>query len=385
MKDQSEVKLKIAFVSPNAWTMYNFRKEVLQSILQGGYEVIIIAEEDKYASLLISMGCTFVPIMINNRSLSPADDIRLFFNLKNIYKKYRPDFLFHYVIKPGIYGTLAARLLKIPSVAIITGLGHAFNKNSFLSALVKGMYRFTLRHAHQVWCLNKDDAAFFVSNSIVPLKKITILPGEGVNTSYFNTGKSVALKTEIFTFMMSARLLKSKGIIEYADATLMLRQKNLPFQSFLLGAIEDHPDAISKKDIAAWQNKSGIQYLGFTDDVRPYLSKADCFVYPSYYNEGVPRSLMEACSMELPVITTNNTGCRELIQNGLNGYLCEKQDAFSLAIKMEAMMTLGDDQRKMMGQKGREMVEERYAINNVILFYKNILNKFFDTTGRFIG
>ena len=377
MKEQSKVKIKIAFVSPNAWTMFNFRKEVLQSILQCGYEVIIIAEEDKYASLLISMGCRFVPVSVNNRSLNPTDDIMLFLRLKKIYKEYRPDFIFHYVVKPSIYGTLAAAMLRIPSIAIITGLGHAFNKKFFISFLIKLLYHFALRYAYEVWCLNKEDAGFFAGNKIVPFNKIRILPGEGVNTKHFKKDSGIIPQNKIFTFLMSARLLNSKGINEYAEATLLLQQKGLICKCLLLGAIEDHPDAVSHELINRWQRKQGLQYRGFTDDVRQYLVKADCFVYPSYYNEGIPRSLMEACCMELPVITTDNTGCRNLIIDRLNGFVCEKHDSVSLAGKMEIMMQLNINDRIMMGKKGREIVETNYSIDKVIIYYDRLLKTFF--------
>ena len=382
MKEQSKVKMKIAFVSPTAWTMYNFRKEVLQSMLQSGFEVIIIAEEDKYAPLLVSMGCLFVPVLINNRSLRPTDDIRLFLSLKKVYKKYRPDFIFHYVIKPNIYGTLAAGILHIPSVAIVTGLGHAFNKNNLLSAFIKGLYYFSLRYAHEIWCLNEEDAGFFSDSKIVPYQKMKILPGEGVNIQQFKKDATVSKKNNIFTFLMSSRLLKSKGIIEYADATLILQKKGFVFRCFLLGAVEDHPDAVSQEQILTWRQEHGLQYQSFTDDVRAFLCEADCFVYPSYYNEGVPRSLMEACSMELPVITTDNTGCRNLIRDGFNGFICEKKDSYSLASKMESMMALSTNERETMGKKGREIVATSYAINKVVNFYSMFLKLFFNTLNK---
>jgi len=377
MKEHSKVKIKIAFVSPNAWTMFNFRREVLQNILQCGYEVIIIAEQDRYASLLISMGCRFVPVSVNNRSLNPTDDIRLFLRLKNVYKEYRPDFIFHYVVKPSIYGTLAAAILRIPSIAIITGLGHAFNKNNFISFLIKRLYHFALHYAYEVWCLNKEDAGFFEGNKIVPLNKIKILPGEGVNTKHFKKDSGTGSKNEVFTFLMSARLLNSKGINEYAEATLLLQQKGLICKCLLLGSIEEHPDAVSHELINRWQRKQGLQYQGFTDNVKQYLGKADCFVYPSYYNEGIPRSLMEACCMELPVITTDNTGCRNLIIDGVNGFVCKKHDPVSLANKMERMMQLNINDRTMMGKRGREIVETNYSMDNVMVYYNKLLETFF--------
>lgn len=359
----------IAFVSYNTWTMYNFRLEVLKNFLEKGYGVLIIAEKDEYAGLLISLGCRFVPVDIKNRSLNPFNDLNLFFRLKNIYKTHRPDFIFHYVAKPNIYGTLAAGLLHIPSIAVITGLGHAFNKNNLLRVLMIEMYRFALYYASEVWCLNKDDAEFFIHHAMVSIQKLKVLSGEGINTAYFKPDLYIRKKSEPFTFLLSARLLKSKGILEYADAALILKRKSYYFNCYLLGAVENHPDAIDVDQINKWQQERGICYLGFTNDVRTYLSQADCFVYPSYYNEGVPRSLLEACSMELPVITTDNTGCKELVETGASGLLCKKKDRFELAAKMEEMLLMEEHRRIAMGKRGREIVLTTYAVEFILNSY----------------
>ena len=380
MKDTLPVNKTIAFVSHNGWTMYNFRMQVLEHLLVTGYRVLIFAEEDRYMHLLISLGCRFIPVTIDNRSWNPLHDIRLFVQLKKLYRKWRPDFIFHYVAKPNIYGTLAAGALHIPSVAVITGLGHAFNKRNLLRITIEQMYRFALRYAYEVWCLNREDAELLVKRNIVSVQKLKVLPGEGVNINHFKkTGYKKDGKAP-FTFLMSARLLKSKGILDYADATLILQKKNYVFTSFLLGAQENHPDAVTPGQIDKWQHERGIRYLGFTDDVRRYLEEADCFVYPSFYNEGVPRSLLEACSMELPVITTNNTGCRDLVQDGVNGFICNKQERFQLAEKMEAMLLLQPLQRKQMGMEGRRMVAARYSTEQVIAFYEQLLQTYFAVT-----
>lgn len=377
MKEQTATKKRIAFVSPNAWTMYNFRKELLQSILQAGFEVVIIAERDKFVTPLELMGCLFVPITINNRSLRITDDILLYLRLLKIYKNYRPHFIFHYVVKPNIYGTLAARSLKIPSVAIVTGLGHAFNKNNLLKTIIKILFHFSLRHAYEVWCLNTEDATYLINHKMADARKVKILPGEGVNTNLFKKTALAANEKEPFHFLMSARLLKSKGVIEYAEATMLLRQKYGHVRCLLLGAIEDHPDAISQELILQWQNGNGLQYIGFTNNIKANLEQADCFIYPSYYNEGVPRSLLEACSMKLPIITTDNTGCRNLIIDGINGLLCNKQDPADLASKMEAMLQIPIGRRNIMGAEGRRIVEENFSVDKVIPFYTDLLENFF--------
>ena len=368
MPEAAQGKL-IAFVSYNTWTMYNFRLEVLKNFLDKGFRVLVIAEEDKWAPLLMQMGCGFVAVNIRNRSLNPLHDLQLFFNLKQIYQKHRPDFIFHYVAKPNIYGTAAAGRLGIPSIAVITGLGHAFNKHNLLQGVIKRMYRYALRSAFEVWCLNKEDAEYFVHHKLVPVQKLKVLSGEGVNTQHFDPAAYPKKGPELFTFLLSARLLKSKGILEYADAALILKRKNYSLHCYLLGAVEEHPDAIGTEQINKWEEERGIRYLGFTQDVRPFLSEADCFVYPSYYNEGVPRSLLEACSMELPIITTDNTGCKELVEAGTSGLLCKKRDRFELAARMEEMLLMEEERRQAMGKRGREIIQSKYAIEFVIRSY----------------
>lgn len=375
MPESAQGKL-IAFVSYNTWTMYNFRLEVLKNFLDRGFQVLIIAEEDEWAVRLSNLGCRFVAVQIRNRSLNPLHDLQLFFHLKQIYSRHRPDFIFHYVAKPNIYGTAAAGMLRIPSIAVITGLGHAFNKHNLLRGLIKGMYRYALRSAAEVWCLNKDDAEYFVGHKLVPVQKLKVLSGEGVNTSHFDPAAYPKKTPGLFTFLLSARLLKSKGILEYADAALILKRKNYSIHCYLLGAVEAHPDAIGADQINKWQVERGIRYLGFTEDVRPYLSQTDCFVYPSYYNEGVPRSLLEACSMELPVITTDNTGCKELVEAGRSGLICKKKDRFELAARMEEMLLMEERRRKAMGKRGREIVQAAYAVEWIVKSYNLAVDQF---------
>ncbi len=375
MTDSSSGVRLIAFVSYNAWTMYNFRLEVLQNFLSKGFEVLVIAEQDEYVSQLTGMGCRFIHVDIRNRSLNPFHDLKLFFDLKKIYRQHRPHFIFHYVAKPNIYGSVAAGWLKIPSIAVITGLGYAFNTN-FLRVIIKALYRFALRYPSEVWCLNKEDAELLVHEGVVTIQKIKVLSGEGVNTRFFAPGIYSHQAEDAFTFLLSARLLKSKGILEYADAALILKKKNYHFHCYLLGAVEEHPDAIGAEQIKKWEEERGVTYLGFTKDVRAYLANADCFVYPSYYNEGVPRSLLEACSMELPVITTDNTGCRELVKVGVSGLLCRKKDRFELAARMEEMLLMDAEKRIAMGRQSRRIVLAAYSVDQILDQYNAAVKQF---------
>ena len=365
--------LKIAFVSNNAWSIYNFRIDIVKTLIADGHEIIIITPHNSYVDNIIAIGCTHIAIDFDNKTINPVSDLKLLLNLKKLYKQLQPDLIFHYVAKPNIYGTYAAHQVGIPSVAIVTGLGFAFSKKNLLYKIIKQLYRFSLRGAREVLFLNNEDAMLFVREHIVPLQKINVLPGEGVNTQFFHP-PAVRTPNKTFRFLMSCRLLKSKGVEIFVEASRLLKVKEYQFESVVLGFFEDnHPDSIPASKVEYWQAQGLINFMGFREDVRPFLSTADAFVFPSYYNEGVPRSLLEAASMELPIITTNNKGCRDVVEDGVNGFLCQVQDPFDLAKKMEEMILLSEQDRLQMGQKGREKIIGRFCIDKVIHEYRRII------------
>jgi glycosyltransferase involved in cell wall biosynthesis len=348
-------KRLIAFVSNSAWSVYNFRMDVIRHMIERGFHILVIAPIDENSTLLQSEGCTYIDINFNNRHESPLQDWTLYRKLKSIYKKHKPDFIFHYVIKPNIYGSLAAAKLNIPSVSVITGLGYAFAKKNWLYFVVRALYKRALRNATEVWFLNNEDARAFTSNHIIPIEKVKVLPGEGVNTEQFSPAYATAVeKNGRFVFLMSSRLQ-------------------------LLGFFEKHhPDSLTIEEIQQWEREGLIHFNGFANDVRPFLKNADCFVFPSFYNEGVPRGLMEAASMELPIVTAFNRGCKEVVLNNSTGYLCNPHDPFDLADKMEKMMHLSPEERMRMGKNGRSLVIKKFNVSRVIEEYDRTLRKKLD-------
>jgi glycosyltransferase involved in cell wall biosynthesis len=317
-----------------------------------------------------------VPIYFNNKSENPVQDIGFYFRLKKLYHKLKPDFIFHYVAKPNIYGSMAAAANKIPSVSVITGLGYAFAKKNWLYWLVVQLYRTALKNTREVWFLNNDDARIFINEKVVNIEKVKVLPGEGVNTSYFCPAIGASPDpNRPFTFLMSARLLKSKGIGLYADAARILKKKNYDIRCELIGFFEKHhPDSITQDDLQRWEKEGLVHYHGYAKDVRVFLRKADCFVFPSFYNEGVPRSLMEAASMELPIITSLNRGCKEVVLNNSTGFVCNINDPFDLADKMERMINLNDEDRMRMGRNGRSLVMRKFDIHKIVDEYIETLS-----------
>jgi glycosyltransferase involved in cell wall biosynthesis len=367
-------KKKIALVANSTWSVYNFRMDLIFHLLRR-FEVLIIAPRDEFADELVTAGCVYQDIRFNNRSENPLQDYALYKSLKNIYQAEKPDFIFHYVIKPNIYGSLAAAKCGIPSVAVITGLGYTFDRNNWLNRIVSFLYRKSLKKAREVWFLNQEDASVFTTRQLVSAEKIKILPGEGINTTHFfpQSNKPVA-RTKAFQFLMSTRLLKTKGVGVYVDAARILKNKYRDVRFELIGFFEkNHRDSITEHELRYWQKKGIIHYSGFARDVRPFLRQADCFIFPSFYHEGIPRCLLEAAAMEVPIITSRNTGCRDVVEEGVNGFLCAVNDVKDLVQKMEDMMRLSSFQRAGMGKKGRELVMEKFDVGKILLEYDQTL------------
>ncbi|ULQ58083.1 glycosyltransferase family 4 protein [Flavihumibacter rivuli] len=377
MTEQTVKGKRIAMVSNNAWSVYNFRLDVIRSLIAEGHRVVVISPEDEYVSLLEQEGCRFITVKFDNRSVDPVADFQFYLRLKQVYRSEQPDIIFHFVAKPNIYGSLAAKALRIPSVAVVTGLGYAFARKNWLYYFVRSLYKIALKGAGEVWFLNNEDARVFSKEGIVEITKIKVLPGEGVNTSFFqpfataNGGRPLSTR---FRFLMACRLLRSKGVGVYAEACRILKRKGFQFDAVLIGFFEaHHPDSITSEELDKWQAEGLLRYLGFSKDVRSMLAEADCFVFPSYYHEGVPRCLMEAASMELPVITTRNRGCREVVVEGVTGLLCQTGDPFDLADKMEMMLSMPQASLVEMGKKGRDLVVGKFDVSRVVAEYKGVI------------
>ena len=259
---------------------------------------------------------------------------------------------------------------------MITGLGYSFAKNNWLTRVVEKLYKKALEGPREVWFLNNEDANIFLQKNLVDIRKLRVLPGEGVNTEHFvRTTPLLNSKRKQFNFLMATRLLKSKGVEVYANAARILRNKNYDVNFSLLGIFqEDHPDAISRSTIEEWEQEGLIEFKGSANDVRPYLDEADCFVFPSFYKEGVPRCLMEAASMELPIVTAYNRGCKEVVMNNANGFLCKQNDPLDLADKLEKMINLDDNERVRMGRYGRMHVHKKFGMDNIKEAYQQTIS-----------
>lgn len=366
-------KKRIAFVANTSWYIYNLRLGVVRALQAEGYEIVSIAPTDSYTANLIAEGVEHHHFKIDNKGRNLYRDFTSLIHLTNLYRKLDLDFIFHYTVKPNIYGSIAARLNNVPSVSVVSGAGYTFKKRNFLYGFTILLYRIACLFAVETWFVNKDDLKEFLDKSIVRANKTRLLPGEGVDVEHF-APRSWRAADERIIFLLSARLIWDKGIGEYVAAAKHIRQyfPNAVFQ--LLGFLDvENPTAISSKQIHHWHREGSVQYLGETRDVRPYIEKIDCFVLPSYYREGTPRSLLEAAAMAKPIITTDNVGCREIVRDGYNGFICEPKSVEDLVDKMKQMIHLNRSERQQMGQHGRQFILEQFSEKNVIRHYLEVL------------
>lgn len=357
--------MRIAIVLNTSWNIYNFRQGLVKALLAAGNEVYAIAPHDEYSKKLTKLGCKFVPVTMDSRGINPIKDLALTHELYSIYKRVKPDIILHYTIKPNIYGTFAASLLKIPVVNNVCGLGTAFLNKNLMSLLAIGMYKMAFRTARKIFFQNEDDKEFFEKKSIVKKGQSEVLPGSGIDITHFTPGKSEA-KPKKFTFLLISRLIYDKGILEYVEAVKTLRENGVEANFQLLGAKDPvHRRGIPIELINEWEENNSVDYLGTTKDVRPYIEQADCIVLPSY-REGTPRTLLEAASLEKPIVASNVAGCTNIVQNHYNGLLCEVKNAKDLADKMTQMNGLSDQERVRMGKNGRKLVENKFREDIVV-------------------
>ncbi|MEM1324693.1 MAG: glycosyltransferase family 4 protein [Bacteroidota bacterium] len=366
-------KKRIAFVANTSWYIYNLRIGVIRALQAKGYEIVSIAPTDSYTHYLISEGIEHHSIPIDNKGRNFIKDIKYLWRLAKMYKSLHLDFIFHYTIKPNIYGSLAARWCGLRSVAIVSGAGYTFIRRNWLYDVTILLYRFAMTFAKETWFVNRDDLSEFLDKKIVKPEKTKLLPGEGIDTTHFSPQPPSTLHEGI-RFLLSARLIWDKGVGEYVAAAKQIKAEfpNTTFQ--LLGFLDvENPTAIGSEQIYKWQREGNIQYLGKTEDVRPYVADCDCFVLPSYYREGTPRSLLEAAAMAKPIITTDNVGCREVVRDGYNGYLCERRSVDDLVEKMRQMIQLSAAERRAMGKRGRAFIVKHFDEQLVIAYYLEVL------------
>lgn len=357
----------LMLVSAFPESVVRFRGDLIRSFVERGYNVSVLSAEAnaEIKEEINDLGSRFISYDIDRNGMNPLRDFATYSHLKRLYSTHKPDIVLAYTIKPVIWGGIAAR--SFPSIrfsSLITGLGYAFQGQSvrrrMLSNVVTHLYRFSLRRAESVIFQNQDNLRIFVSRGIVPESKCRIVPGSGVSLFHY---KQEPIPDGEIRFLLIARLLKEKGIREYVEAAKIVK-KQFPASRFLLvGPSDPSPDGIPLDVVKNWDSEGVIEYLGATNDVRPYLHDCHVFVLPSYH-EGMPRTVLEAMATGRPILTTDVCGCRETVENGKNGWLVPKADSQALAERMIWFLK-HPSQLAIMGNESRTLAEHRFDVEIV--------------------
>lgn len=362
-------------------SLINFRGELIRTLVDNGHTVTAMSApaSDKEINRINELGAEFIPFKVNRNGLNPFQDIRTFLSLRAAIKDNAPDIVLSYTIKPIIWGGIALFGIKKPLFfALVTGLGFSFDGvgivRKILKKIVISLYKLSLLKATRVIFQNHDDEGVFIENKIIQKNKCSVVSGSGVDTKCFSY--SVLPNAEP-TFILIARLLHGKGIEIYVDAAKIIKRIHPSVKFKLLGPMDPSPDGISKSDVDKWHSEGWIEYLGETEDVKPYLESSHVFVLPSFYGEGLPRTIIEAMAIGRPIITTDNVGCRDTVVDGYNGFLIPIKDAAALANKILWMLS-NRNQWQSFGNASRKIAEEKFdvhLINEKMLSIMNISNK----------
>jgi len=367
---------KIVIALNAVWNLINFRAGLIRSLVAEGYEVVVIAPPDDYVVHLAELGCHYVPLPMDNKGTHPGRDLFLLWQFFRLLREEKPAIYMGYTIKPNIYGSIAAHMLKVPVINTIEGLGAVFMHETWLTRLVRSLYRLSLSRSSKVYFLNNDDLTLFVSDNLVSKASADRLPGIGVDLNRF-VPVSLPDKTPL-RFLLIARMLWDKGVGEFVEAARILKKRGVDAEFCLLGFLDvQNPTAISRQQMDEWMGEGIIRYLGVSDSVAEEIALADCVVLPSYYREGTPRTLLEAAAMARPIVTTDSVGCRDVVDEGVNGYLCKPRDAVDLADKISKVVALSHSKRTAMGLRGREKMErefdEKIVINKYLAAIEEVL------------
>lgn len=356
------------------WAIVNFRLEFIHFLQKSGYKVVCVSDTDNFSDLslekLNQYGIEFYKVPLGRKSLNPLAEMRYMYALFSVYKRIKPDIILSYSIKPNIFGNVVARMMGIPVISTINGLGSGFLGQSWLRVLVQSLYKIGLTSAKIVFFQNNEDKSLFLEKGMVTPTQARYMPGSGVKVENF----SDCAKTDStnVSFCLIARLIKDKGILEYIEAIRLLR-KNHSFETdgvfYLAGALDEgNPSGISKESVDAWEKEGLVQYLGVTDVIQDFLKCLDVVVLPSY-REGLSRVLLEAASAKKAIITTDTAGCRDMVDDGKNGFLVKVASAESLCEGFVKILSLPSATIQNMGENGYTKVKTAFSQEKINALY----------------
>ena len=378
MISAAEKKKKIAVIENGLFSTYTMREGLMQRLLKEGYDVTILTHTNSFVSQVEKTGLHVMNIGSGN--LNPWKVLKYIFNLYSALKKIQPDICLTFSIRPAIWGNFITRDLNIPTITNITGVGPLFTSKNLAYRIARSIYRHALQKTRKVFFQNFDDMNLFLQKKFVRKEIAERVPGSGVDYQKFSPITNAKTDEENFIFLFIGRLIKDKGIFEFVEAARVIRKK---FPNIIFNVIGPFwhqnlkSNTITKSDLQSWIVEGIIDYQGEKKDIRKFIAEADCIVLPSY-REGTSNILLEAASMEKPIITTKTTGCKETVEDEVTGFLCKVKDAEDLADKMEKMYLLSEEDRKTMGRKGRQKIIKEFDKQIVINAYLKAIHEILD-------
>ncbi len=373
------MKRKVLILYNSSWYVFLLRRNLIRALKERGLEITVLAPHDAYTERVQALGVRYLPLEMSARGTHPVTELKTLISLQRAIRYTNPDAVLSFTVKCNLYAGLCKRNNSFKHVANISGLGEGFQDGGFLQRGLKRLYAIAMARTDTIFFQNPDDFTHCVKSRMVPLSSSALLPGSGVDLSAFDPKTFPGFRRDPSTrvFLMFGRLLPRKGFYSFMNAARILRQRWGDSVSFWIMGAPDHdrPESGELLEAIIRSHAEGdIRYLQATDDVRPVLREASAVVLPSTYNEGVPRSLLEALAMEKPIITTNWKGCRETVRHGINGYLCRPHDDASLLSCMESVVKASPELLAEMGRASRTLAEERFDERLVIDAYLDALS-----------
>lgn len=354
--------LKILILGNAISAVYNLRKEFIDRLLKEGYEVAISTPDGVESAYFIEKGCRFIETPVSRRGTNVITDMKLMKQYWDILRAEKPDLVLTYTIKSNIYGGIVAKLLSIPYMSNITGLGSAVENGGLLQKITLPLYRTALSRVSCVFFQNQDNLEFFQDKGLLN-SPYRLIPGSGVNLETFRT--MAYPEGEPYQFLFIGRLIREKGVEEYFNAAEYIHAKYPNTVFHVLGP----PDHDYGKRMGDLERQGVVRYHGYTQDMNAFYRIAHCTIHPTYYPEGMSNVLLESAACGRPVITTNRSGCREIVEDGVNGFFVEKADTADLIRKIESFIAMPHEEKKAMGMAGRALVEQRFDRRIVVSIY----------------
>jgi galacturonosyltransferase len=365
----SRILKTVCMVANDSTFIYNLRREIIQRFMDKGYVIHLICQNLMHVDDLKKMGCRIHSIKVERHSVNPFNDLRLYQTYKDILKQIQPDVVFTNNVKPNVYCGKACGILHIPYIVNVCGLGTPLEKSGIMQKLLCAMYKEGVKKAFCVFFQNSENQQFFIDHNILS-GRYRLLPGSGVNLQEFKVLPYPNNKS--IHFMFIARIMKEKGIDQYMDAAKVISTEYPNTVFHVIGGCDDN-SYLDKLEVA--QKEGYIKYHGQQSNILSFLRISSCTIHPTYYPEGMSNVLLESAACGRPIITTNRSGCREIINDGINGFICKQKDSEDLVKQIKKFLSLSWEQRRKMGLLGRKKIENKFDRQLVADIYNDEINK----------